>query len=421
MDIQIPFGRKILTVQVEDARVAGVIRSRLDTFLPDKKEAELIEEAMKRPIGTTHLKELAKGKKKIVIIASDHTRPVPSKWIIPPMLKEIRQGNPEAEITILIATGCHRATKKEELQEKFGTEIFQNENIVIHDCDAPDLIVLGKLPSGGNLTINALAANADLLLAEGFIEPHFFAGYSGGRKSVLPGIAGRETVYANHCAEFIDHKNARYGSLKGNPIHEDMLYAAKKAGLAYIVNVVINSQRKVIGAFAGDVEQAHEAGVEFLNSLCMAERISAEIVVVSNNGFPLDQNIYQSVKGMAVAEGCVCQGGVIIMAAACEDGHGGQAFYEMFRDNISLEELLKNIRGRTRTQTQADQWQAQILERILEKCSVILISECNPQIVEEMHMIPAADFEEALQKAEGIVGKTAKITFLPEGMSNILK
>ena len=178
---------------------------------------------------------------------------------MPAMLDEIRKGNPDADITILIPTGCHRGTTKDELINKFGAEIVKNEKIYIHDCDDRDMLVnIGTLPSGGECEINKIAYEADLLLAEGFIEPHFFAGFSGGRKSVLPGIAGRTTVLANHCSEFIAHPKVRTGILDGNPIHKDMLWAANKAKLKYIVNVVLNGDKDIIYAVAGDTEKAHK-------------------------------------------------------------------------------------------------------------------------------------------------------------------
>ena len=188
---------------------------------------------------------------------------------------------------------------RQELIEKFGGEIVEHEVIAIHDCAVEaDMVTIGTLPSGGSLRINRIAAEADLLISEGFIEPHFFAGFSGGRKSVLPGIAARETVYWNHNAEFIASPFARTGILEGNPIHADMIYAAHTAKLAFICNVVINAKHKVVGAFAGDCEMAHVAGTEFLKGLCQCPKAPADIVITSNNGYPLDQNIYQAVKGM---------------------------------------------------------------------------------------------------------------------------
>ena len=246
-NISFRYGKTQIEHSFTDGELVAVLTSSIERYTPEADGAELIRRALASPIGTVPLFEMARGKKKIVLIASDHTRPVPSKLIVPAMLAEIRKGNPDADVTILIATGCHRGTTEAELIAKFGEEIVKNEKIVVHDCDDKEMLTnLGTLPSGGACEINKLAAEADLLVAEGFIEPHFFAGFSGGRKSVLPGIAGRTTVLANHCSEFIAHPKARTGILDGNPIHADMLWAAKQAKLAYIVNVVINEKKEAI-------------------------------------------------------------------------------------------------------------------------------------------------------------------------------
>ena len=276
--ISFPYGKEEVRCEIPASRLRATLTSALNEYTPDRSAEELIEQALQNPIGSPALSELARDKKRIVIIASDHTRPVPSRLIIPPMLREIRKTNPQAEITLLIATGCHRGTTKEELVDKFGEETVRREHIVIHDCDdAENMIPFGTLPSGGSLLINRLAAEADLLLSEGFIEPHFFAGFSGGRKSVLPGVASRATVLANHCSEFIAHPLARTGNLEGNPIHADMLWAAKRAKLAFIVNVVLNEHKEVIYAVAGDAEAAHANGCAFLSSLCRVK--AAEFIV----------------------------------------------------------------------------------------------------------------------------------------------
>ena len=234
-EIAFHYGIGRLTHSFTEDALAGVLESSINTYVPTAGEVALVEQAMANPIGSAPLYELAKGKNKVVIIASDHTRPVPSKVIMPSMLAQIRQGNPHADITILIATGCHRGTTKDELIAKFGEEIVKNEKIYIHDCDETDMLVnIGTLPSGSPCEVNKLAAEADLLVAEGFIEPHFFAGFSGGRKSVLPGVSGRSTVMGNHCSEFIASPYARTGILEGNPIHTDMLtgkaYLHRKCG-----------------------------------------------------------------------------------------------------------------------------------------------------------------------------------------------
>lgn len=232
----------------------------------------------------------------------------------------IAMGSPDAEITILMATGMHRATTRDELIERFGAEIAEKERIVIHQAQRDeDMAFFGTLPSGGELWLNRLAAQSELVIAEGFIEPHFFAGFSGGRKSILPGIASRRTVLYNHNAAFIASPNARAGRLEGNPIHRDMVFAARQAKLAFILNVLIDEDKRVIAAVAGDCERAHEAGCAMCGRLNRAEPVVSDIAVTSNGGYPLDQNLYQSVKGMTAAEACVRQGGVIIMCAALGD------------------------------------------------------------------------------------------------------
>ncbi|MEA4823340.1 MAG: nickel-dependent lactate racemase [Clostridiaceae bacterium] len=420
MNIALPYGRGTLAAAVPDSRINAVLRGRLEEYVPSRTDSALIDDALNSPIGSPTLAALAQGKRHIVIILSDHTRPVPSKLLLPPMLREIRRGNPAAEITLLVATGCHRGTTREEMIAKCGEDIVSRERIVIHDCDdKTNLVPLGTLPSGGALIINRLAAEADLLVAEGFIEPHFFAGYSGGRKSVLPGIASRATVLANHNAAFLSDPSTRAGILDGNPIHRDMLYAARKANLSFIANVVINARYEVVAAFAGDADAAHRRGTDFLSSLCAVSAVRTPITVTTNNGFPLDQNLYQSVKGMSAAETLTRDGGVIIMASACSDGCGGDAFLRFFRDTPDAAALLHGIEAVPADQTTPDQWQAQVFARILAKKKVVFISEADDDLVRAFGMLPARDFTQALTIADSITGADAKINVIPEGISVI--
>ena len=252
-ELLLPYGKGKVSLEIEDGHLAGVLRSGIHLYRPPKGPDELVRESLEHPVGSPRLSELAKGKRRVTVIVSDHTRPVPSRTIMPHMLAEIRKGNPDAEITLLVATGLHRATTRAELAAKLGDGIAAKERIVIHDCDdAKNLVNLGKLPSGGNLVVNRLAVETDLLVSEGFIEPHFFAGFSGGRKSVLPGVASRETVMYNHNAGFIDSPKARTGILDGNPIHADMLFAARAAKLAFVTNVVIDAAHETIFCVSGE-------------------------------------------------------------------------------------------------------------------------------------------------------------------------
>ena len=419
MTIKFPYGKKFLEYDFSGERLLGTLTSSIHGYRAKADGLTLVREAMAAPIGSPKLSELAKGKKKVVLIASDHTRPVPSKVIVPPMLAEIREGNPDADITILIATGCHRYTTRDELVAKFGEDIVDNEEIVVHvSTDEDSLVTIGTLPSGGALRVNRLAAEADLLVAEGFIEPHFFAGFSGGRKSVLPGVCSRETVMANHCSEFIASPCARTGVLEGNPIHNDMLYAAKVAKLAYIVNVVIDEKKQAIYAVAGDVEAAHKVGCEFLSGLCRVKPIYADIAISTNGGYPLDQNVYQSFKGMTAAEATVREGGVVIMLSSCTDGHGGEDLYRELADEPSDEKAAAKILSRGRNETVPDQWQAQILLRILGRARVVFVSEAPDEMIRNMHMIPAHSIGEALAMAKEILeNDSPTVTAIPDGIS----
>ncbi|AFA47666.1 nickel-dependent lactate racemase [Acetobacterium woodii] len=423
MQISLPYGKEKQLLDVTEALVKGVLQSQIEDYHPEKSQTELVDEAIQNPIESPKLSQLAYGHKKVVIIASDHTRPVPSKIIMPLMLKEIRRGNPEAEITILIATGFHRLTTREELVGKFGETIVDTETIVVHDSSATDsLVKIGTLPSGGDLIINKLAAEADLLVSEGFIEPHFFAGFSGGRKSVLPGIASRVSVLANHCGEFIAHPKARTGVIEGNPLHIDMLYAARAAKLAFVVNVVINSEKEVIHAVAGDCDAAHIKGREFLGNLCQVKATPSDIVITTNGGYPLDQNIYQAVKGMTAAEAAVKQDGVIIMLAKSNDGHGGEAFFNTFRDEKNLQQMQNGFVNTPRNETIPDQWEAQILARILLKAKVIYISAAPETMIRTFQMTPAKDVKEALALARAYLkNEKATITVIPDGVAVIVK
>jgi nickel-dependent lactate racemase len=412
------YGKGLVEYSVPESRFRGELLSGMHGLRVAADGETLVEAALSQPIGTAKLRELAQGKQNVVIIASDHTRPVPSKIIMPRLLAEIRKGNPAARVTILIATGCHRQTTRDELEAKFGAEIARRENIVIHDCDAADMVNLGKLPSGGDLLLNRLAVEADLLLAEGFIEPHCFAGFSGGRKSVLPGIAARETVVYNHNAGFVADPRARSGVLDGNPIHEDMLYAARAARLAFICNVVLNAEKEVVYAVAGDADAAHRAGCDFLADKCRVNALPADIVISTGGGYPLDQNIYQSVKGMLAGAATVKKGGVIIMLAHAGEGHGGAEFHKTFTEEKDLGRLLDTFMKTPKHKTRVDQWSAQLFVQTLLHAHVIYVSTAPDTLVKDFHMTPAHSIEEALTKAEALLGNpNASITAIPDGLS----
>ncbi|MDD3230476.1 MAG: nickel-dependent lactate racemase [Oscillospiraceae bacterium] len=419
MSVNIPFGKAGMTLHA-DLSNAEILESHIGELKATDTEDGLVQAAMANPIDSPRLKELAVGKTSCTIIISDHTRPVPSKHIIPAMLSELREGNPSIDITLLVATGFHRPSSKEELVAKLGQDIVDREKIVIHNSrDASSNVKIGVLPSGAACVIDKIAAKADLLVAEGFIEPHFFAGFSGGRKSVLPGISDQVTVLGNHCSKFIDSPYARTGVLDGNPLHKDMLAAAEMAHLAYIVNVIIDEDKRVVDAFAGNPVTAHRQGCDLLLKYCKVKPAKrGDIVISSNGGYPLDQNIYQSVKGLTAAEAAAAPGAVLIMVSACHDGHGGESFYHALRDCVSPQKLMEQILATPQDQTKPDQWEFQILCRVLCKHHVIYVTEpAQRKTIEEMKMAWAPDVDTALQEARRIKGENAHLVVIPNGIS----
>ena len=421
MEIKIPYGKTFQTLNIEEG--FELLESKIQELEAGADGGAIVRAAMDSPIGSPKLRELAAGKKNAVLIISDHTRPVPSKDIVPFMLEELRAGNPDIEITMLVATGCHRGTTPEELVHKLGEDIVSREHIVVHDCDSSPLTDLGPLPSGARLVVNSLVAQADLVVSEGFIEPHFFAGYSGGRKSILPGVCSRVTVLGNHCADFIDDPKARMGVIDGNPINRDMERAARMAKLAYIVNVVVNEAHEVVAAFAGDPIEAHHAGCAYLARYCEVEqKQKADIVITSNGGAPLDQNAYQAVKGLTTAADAAADGAALIICAECADGIGGDSFYKALSECAGPTELLDEIRRVPMDETVPDQWQYQILARILEKHHVYFVARKEmEEAVNAMKMEYAPSLEEAYARARALKGASARVAVIPNGVSLIIK
>ena len=416
--ILIPYGKGHIACNMP---YDGLLTSRIDTLKSERPGIKIVEEAIANPIGSKPLRELARGKKTCTIIISDHTRPVPSRDILPPMLAELRKGSPDIAVTLLVATGFHRPTTTAELEAKLGPEIASREKIVVHDAfDASSNVEIGLLPSGAPLVIDRLAVQTDLLISEGFIEPHFFAGFSGGRKSVLPGVCDRTTVLGNHCGAFIASPYARTGVLDKNPLHIDMVAAARMAKLRFIVNVIIDEEKKTVAAFAGDPEAAHAAGVRFLRPYCQVDAVPADIT--SNGGAPLDQNIYQSVKGLTAAEASARKGAVLIMCAELADGTGGEGFYRSLRDCTSPADHFAQCVATPQHKTIPDQWESQILARILMKHHVIFVSrpEMEPTL-REMKLDYAPTLQAAVEKARALKGDDATVTIIPNGISVIVK
>lgn len=414
----IPYYKSYLPLSISEDNLEGVLVSAAHGVKAELSQEEIVKKALANPIGTKHLGELCCGKEKIAIVTSDHTRAVPSKITLPILLKEIRDANPTAQVSILVATGLHRATTDKELRSMFGDEIVDKERIFINDAFEPgDFADAGVLPSGASFHVNKEVLDCDLLITEGFIEPHFFAGFSGGRKSILPGMCDMVTVNENHSYSAIASEYAKTGVLENNPIHIDMIVAARRVNVQFILNVLLDSEKKIIAAYCGDLEKAHAAGVAKLREIAQCKAIKGDIVITSNGGYPLDQNLYQSPKAISTAEVCANEGGVIIMACSCVDGMGGTNFAELIVSGTP-EEIDQRLAKIPPEKTIAEQWCAQIYSRILKKHKVILVTTyIDHETVKKCNMIPASDMSEAMEIAYRLKGESAKVVVIPDGVS----
>lgn len=416
--IPIPYYTSTLALHVEEENLKAVLTAKMHGFHAEKSQEQLVLDALEHPVGSPRLRTLAEGKRNIVIVTSDHTRAVPSKITLPLLLKEIRSGNPDADIIILIATGLHRPTTEEEQRRMFGDEIVDHEKIAINNAFAPEQFVeLCTLPSGAVFQVNRLAAECDLLVTEGFVEPHFFAGFSGGRKSILPGICSERTVNENHSYKAVSHPRSNSGMLKDNPIHADMLCAAKAVNVQFIFNVALDGEKKIVAAWAGDLEKAHEAGVAFIRQWSQCPVVTGDIVVTSNGGYPLDQNLYQSPKAMATAEACAGEDGVIIMCCSCCDGMGGAHFGQLIQRGTP-DEIDRYLSSIPPEKTIPEQWCTQVCVRVLRKHPVILVTTfLSHDEVRKANMIPASTPDEALEIAYRLKGEQASVVVIPDGVS----
>jgi len=417
--VTLPYGTGSLTCKLPSRRIRAILEPR--EIEPLGCPEDIVEGSLKEPIGAARtLRETVRGKRRVLVITSDQTRPVPSRITLPILLEEIEAERANADL--LIATGLHSPPSKREMAEKYGDENLERfSNVLIHRSGEGDgLFRAGRLSTGLELFVNEELAKEDqLVIAEGFIEPHFFAGFTGGPKSVLPGVAGANSIMENHSAERIDDRNSRSGILRGNPIQEEMREAASRAGLRFILNVILDEEKKIVRAVAGETLAAHEHGCGIVSEHNEVEASPAEIVVTSNNGFPLDRNMYQMVKGLSEAAQTVKSGGVIVIAGECVDGVGHEKFYKMIKESESPTKLLEKIRrGEI---DEEDQWEAQVLARVLEKARVIVVSRgLTKSATEDMHMIHSTEIDDALDKAFELAGNGSKVTVVQRGPATIV-
>lgn len=414
MKVKLDYGRTGLEVTLP-AGTAGPLAIRDAEPLADP--GAVLEAMLKDPIGSKPLAELARGKKTACIVICDITRPVPNKLLLPPILRTIEEaGVPRSGICILIATGLHRPNEGAELIELVGEEIAKNyrcENH--HGKERDEHTYLGTTEMGVPVWIDSHYINAELKITTGLIEPHLMAGYSGGRKLICPGIAALETVKVWHGPKFLEHPNADCGILRGNPVHEENTRIALLAGCDFIVNVCIDGQRRVTWLGAGDMIQAWEEGVRFVEEVVKAPLPEPmDVVVTSSAGYPLDTTFYQIVKGMTGALPVVKKGGTIVIAASLSEGVGSHEFQAIMADNPDIKAFKKRI-----LETDyfvMDQWQLEELAKVLEKCRVKVVTDgLSPEILKKCYVESAPSVEQAVADCVRDYGPNAKIAVIPKG------
>jgi len=407
--IELPFGDGFLIAKIPTKNLAGIL-TRQDAPGLDN-EWETIISSLRAPIGCPPLRECIKPNDKVIVIVTDNTRPCPDNRLLPPILAELEANIPRENITIIVALGLHPPLDKPELVKKLGRGIVENYRIFNHDVN--QTVYIGTTSRGTPVEINNRVIEADFRISTGFIEPHFFAGFSGGRKSIAPGVFSVRSAYANHGYQMIEHPRARAGILKGNPIHEDLVEQARMAKLNFIVNVLLNKNREITHVVAGDPFQAHERGCQIEQDIAGVKVAhKADITITTNNGAPLDLDLYQTCKGIDTAAQITRDGGIIIIASACRAGVGPEAFLKLHASVSSPKEVLQKIR---REEPIGVQWENQILARTQLKNDIYLVSGLEDSVVRDMMITPVGSVEEGLAKAFEVLGDDAEIAVIPEG------
>ena len=417
MLIHLPYGEKKLAVNLSDTFDISIIEPVFVPAIPEPRIA--IRESLQAPINSPALSKLVQPADRVGIIFSDITRPTPNWLILPEILAEIAHV-PKQNIVLFNALGTHRKNSPEELRHMLGDWIVDNFRIVQNDAfDRATQINLGRTSFGHEIWLNRELLECNIKILSGFIEPHFFAGFSGGGKAIMPGMAGLNTILGNHSAKMIAHPKATWGITEGNPIFEEINEIIDKVDNIFLLNVTLNKDKEITAAFSGEVRAAHATGCQFVqNSAMVPVQSPYDIVLTTNSGFPLDLNLYQSVKGMSAAAKIVKEGGAILIAAECRDGIPDHGLYgSLLRSYTTPGELLESIMSAE--EDKQDQWQAQIQALIQLKAEVYVYSGLTDEQIHSALLKPIKSIEECVEALVNKFGTGVKICILPEGPQTI--
>jgi nickel-dependent lactate racemase len=411
MKVNLAYGSGHLPIEVPDDRTTVIEPAHIDG-LADEKAAVL--DALQNPIGSQPLLERISPDAKICIAFTDITRATPNDRIIPWLLEHL--GGPNDNITLLNQLGTHRPNTREELETMLTPEVVANYRVLNHEPENPKALVqVGTTADGTPALLNRHIVEADLRIITGFIEPHFFAGFSGGVKGIMPGCAGLETVMSNHGAKNIGDPQATFGVTVGNPLWEELRDIALKTGPSFLLNITLNEQRDITNVFAGDIIEAHKTGCVFVKKSAMqpVER-PFDIVVTTNSGYPLDLNLYQGVKGMSAGARVLKEGGTLILAAECREGvPDGSPLDDLLRSAGSIEEILAMLS--TPGFVRPEQWQAQIQALVQRRAEVLVCCELDDATLRACHLAPCADINAEVAKRLSKLGADARVAVLPQG------
>ncbi len=409
MLVELAYGTHGTAVEVPAGTT--VIVSRELPGLDDPRAA--VRRALAHPLAGPPLAELAAGARRVAVVFPDLTRPMPNRTVLPPLLEDLaRRGIADGDITLLCATGTHRQATATEMRDLVGPEIVERYAIVDHNSASAEHVEVGKV-DGVPILLQRHYVEADLRIITGFVEPHFFAGFSGGPKAVCPGLAATETILEAHHPRRIADAHATFISREGNPVHDFVRAAVALAPPHLSIDVAINRDRQLTAVFAGPLTAAHDAACAFVESSAV-QRVGArfDVVVSTNGGHPLDRNLYQAVKGMAAAERIVRPGGIIVMAAACVDGiPSGGAFADVLSRARTPEDLIDATGG-----AELDRWQAQVLGRVLQRAQVWCYSDgLTDQMTTDALLVPVHDLTTVVREALDARGRAGSVAVLPEG------
>lgn len=418
MRVKLAYGKNGLPLDLADDWNVTVVEPKFVPAVPDPAKA--LRQALRAPIGAPSLASLVSPSARVGIIFNDITRPTPDHMMIPAILAELAHV-PRENITLFNALGTHRPNTEAELRSMLGDRLVDTCRIVQNNAfDPATQVHLGVSSRGHDIWLNRELMSCDVKILTGFIEPHFFAGFSGAGKAIMPGMAGQQTVLGNHDAGMIGHPQATWGITWGNPIWEEVREVALRAEPTFLLNVALNKAKEITAVFAGDLDAAHAAGCAFVKEMAMApvER-PFEVVVTTNSGYPLDLNLYQAVKGMSAAAQVVQEGGAIIVAADCWDGIPDHGLYgQLLREADSPQALLDTIRSPGFLKQ--DQWQAQIQAQIQLKADVYVRTDnLTDEQIEAALLRPSHNIEETISSLLARYGADARICVLPEGPQTI--